>query len=73
MKTIRAVAVTLFVLAATVVTYVLLSEAYGSGPPYYGRTVNMDKWTSPIPIVLPIDLVAMALLSWSARRWIRRR
>jgi hypothetical protein len=22
-------------------------EAYGAGPPYYGRTTNMDKWEDP--------------------------
>ena len=63
----------LFILAAVVVNYVLLSEAYGDGPPYYGRTVNLDKWTSPLPIVVPIDLVAVATISWSAARRARRR
>ncbi len=29
----------------------LLDEAYGSGPPYYGRTTNMDKWDSPAPLL----------------------
>ena len=33
------------------INYDLLTEAYGSGPPHYGRTANMDKWTS-----LPKDL-----------------
>lgn len=25
----------------------VLNEAYGGGPPYYGRTTNMDKWQDP--------------------------
>ena len=70
---VRTVAIALFLLGAVVVNYVLLSEAYGDGPPYYGRTVNMDKWTSPLPIVVPVDLVAVAAISWSAARWTRRR
>ena len=24
-----------------------LVEMYGSGPPYYSRTTNMDKWHKP--------------------------
>ena len=27
--------------------YELLTETYGSGPPHYGQTTNMDKWSSP--------------------------
>ena len=70
---VRTVAIALFLLGAVVVNYVLLSEAYGDGPPYYGRTVNMDKWTSPLPIVVPVDLVAVAAIAWSAARLARRR
>ena len=73
MQMLRTGAMVLFILAAVVVNYVLLSEAYGDGPPYYGRTVNLDKWTSPLPIVVPIDLVAVATISWSAARRARRR
>ncbi|MCI0335951.1 MAG: hypothetical protein L0226_00095 [Acidobacteria bacterium] len=42
--------------------YTHLVEAYGSGPPYYGRTTNMDKWTNPIPILVVIDVIAVVLL-----------
>lgn len=34
-----------------------VTEAYGAGPPYYGRTANMDKWENPVPELLVIDLV----------------
>ncbi|WP_294321302.1 hypothetical protein [uncultured Sphingomonas sp.] len=37
------------------ITADMLNEAYGAGPPYYGRTVNMDKWTSPWFALVAID------------------
>jgi hypothetical protein len=48
-----------------------LIEAYGSGPPYYSRTVNMDKRQSPLPVLSAIDAVALVLLAVCAR-WSRR-
>jgi len=36
--------------------------AYGNGPPYYGRTTNMDKWESPIPTLVILDVVSLAVL-----------
>jgi hypothetical protein len=42
--------------------YINLIEAFGAGPPYYGRTTNMDKWTNPIPILLAIDIVIALFL-----------
>ncbi|WP_437587026.1 hypothetical protein [Sorangium sp. So ce1000] len=44
------------------VDWQLLSEAYGQAPPYYGRTENMDKWTSPIPALLLINGGALAVM-----------
>ena len=38
-----------------------LIEAYGSGPPYYGRTTNMDKWSSPIAFLIAVDVAALAI------------
>lgn len=54
------------VLIAVVATYLALSEAYGSGPPYFGRTENMDKWKDPVPYLVVFDLVcvAAAALLW---------
>lgn len=50
-------------LAATLwLNYSWLNEAYGAGPPYYGRTTNMDKWSSPLPLLAVADAVALALL-----------
>jgi ABC-type multidrug transport system permease subunit len=50
------------VTAAAWINYTNLNEAFGSGPPYYGRTTNMDKWTNPIPTLMLIDIVAALLL-----------
>ena len=42
-------------------TFDVVAESYGSGPPYYGRTTNMDKWTSPVPGLLAIDLPGLGI------------
>ncbi len=42
--------------------FINLAEAYGSGPPYYGRTTNMDKWSDPLPVLLLIDAVTVLLV-----------
>jgi hypothetical protein len=44
-----------------VINVSVLDEAYGAGPPYYGLTLNMDKWTSPWPLLVGIDIAALAL------------
>ena len=38
-----------------------LIEAYGSGPPFFGRTTNMDKWSSPWPTIGAVSAVAVLL------------
>jgi hypothetical protein len=48
--------------------YDMLWEAYGSGPPYYGRTTNMDKWSSPWPVLLVADGICAAAL-FVLSRW----
>jgi hypothetical protein len=43
-----------------------LLEAFGSGPPYYSRTTNMDKWQSPVPLLVGVDaavLIAVVVLA----------
>jgi hypothetical protein len=53
-----------------VLDYRILTEAYGDGPPYYGRTVNMDKWTSPLLPLLVVNglgAAATAVLSLLGR------
>jgi hypothetical protein len=38
-------------------------EAYGGGPPYYGRTTNMDKWSDPVPVLLVVDGATLAVVA----------
>lgn len=45
----------------------VLTEAYGAGPPFHGRTTNMDKWVSPWPWLAPLDIVAMLAVLLLAR------
>lgn len=52
-----AVAVTLLLVVGWF-SYIQVVEAYGSGPPYYGRTTNMDKWTDPMPLLAVVDVLA---------------
>lgn len=49
-----------------------LSDAYGSGPPYYARTMNMDKWTNPLPVLAAVD-IGFVLACAVYGRWIRRK
>ena len=37
--------------------------SYGDGPPYYGRTTNMDKWEDPISALALLNLVSIAAIS----------
>lgn len=61
------------VAAAVWVSVDLLNEAYGAGPPYYGRTTNMDKWVSPWPVLLLVDGLAAAVLIALAAPWRTKR
>lgn len=54
-------------------SYDSLHEAYGSGPPYYGRTVNMDKWHNPIPGLLMLDGLALLMGAAAVQLYRRRR
>ncbi|WP_322059356.1 hypothetical protein [Paraburkholderia sp. J63] len=51
--------------------WINLNEAYGSGPPYYSRTTNMDKWTNPLPVLAAVDVFAVLVVALLAL-WIRR-
>ena len=54
------------------INYVSLAEAYGSGPPHYGRTVNMDKWSDPLPGLLMLDVPALLMLAAASALFLRR-
>ncbi|MFM0051199.1 hypothetical protein [Caballeronia grimmiae] len=49
-----------------------LIEAYGSGAPYYSRTVNMDKWVDPLPLLALVDALTVLLL-FATVRMLRRK
>jgi len=38
-------------------------EYYGDGPPYFGRTTNMDKWQSPVVELLVMNALGLAWVS----------
>lgn len=64
----------LLLAGGTFVNYEALTEAYGSGPPYYSRSTNMDKWRDPLPELIVADiLVSLAAggLLWAGRRRLR--
>jgi hypothetical protein len=63
----------LSIAAAAWYTATSLTEAFGSGPPYYSRTTNMDKWESPVPTVIAVDLAALALSAVVLSPLFRRR
>lgn len=63
----RVFAVALCLLTAWI-NFNALSEAYGSGPPYFSQTTNMDKWSDPLPYIIPADIVVL-LVAWLAFRF----
>lgn len=50
-----------------------LREHFGSGPPYFSRTTNMDKWTDPRPGLVMIDVPALLMTGVAIRLFTRRR
>lgn len=72
----RYVTLTLTVsLAAMAVAYNIYvwTEMFGDGPPFYGRTTNMDKWDDPRPWIIPMDIVAACAILLTLRRLRRPR
>lgn len=56
---------------AVFVTYDNIVGAFGSGPPYYSQTTNIDKWQNPVPYLIGLDLFVLVVvffaLRWSLR------
>ena len=69
-----ACSVALLVLVAFVVYINVdgLTEAFGSVPPHYSRTTNMDKWTDPLPVLFLLDTISLAAVAgylwWALRK-----
>lgn len=53
--------------------YQELCEAYGKGPPYYSRTVNMDKWHDPVPGLLVLDAIGLLIFAAAVQMFRRRK
>lgn len=73
MRVLRWILAALMVAGAVWISADMLNEAYGAGPPYYGRTVNMDKWTSPWPVVGASVVIASAIAIVALRPWLKGR
>jgi hypothetical protein len=59
------------VVAATILHIEVYEEYFGNGPPYFGRTTNMDKWSNPIPALAIAD-GAILVACWIAWRWLNK-
>ena len=44
--------------------FAIHAEYFGNGPPYYGRTTNMDKGTSPVAAMVVTGALDLLSLSW---------
>jgi len=64
------IAIAILVLIAGYLDWLSLTEAYGSGPPYYGRTVNMDKWSNPLVSLAVVNSVAVIGILVASRKLI---
>ncbi|PTB20452.1 hypothetical protein C9I57_11300 [Trinickia symbiotica] len=57
--------VALLALAGSIMAFnvININEAFGDGPPYYGRTTNMDKWFNPLPALAAVDSLAVLVIA----------
>ena len=46
------------------VDYTVVLEYYGAGSPYYGRSINMDKWQNPLPFLALVNAVILAVIGF---------
>ena len=67
-RPIRTGLVTAIAIGVAVLNWSMLAEAYGSGPPYYSQTTNMDKWTSPWTLLGPVDVLSALIVFALFRR-----
>jgi hypothetical protein len=54
------------------VNFLVLVEYYGAGSPYYGRSVNMDKWKNPLPFLAFINVLLFAVIGLILKVFKRR-
>jgi hypothetical protein len=57
--------VALLALAGSIIAFnvININEAFGDGPPYYGRTTNMDKWFNPLPVLATVDSLGVLVIA----------
>ena len=53
---------------AVYISYDNIAGAFGSGPPYYSQTTNMDKWQKPIPYLNGFNLFSLLVAFLLTRR-----
>lgn len=71
MRALRWIAAAVMAAGAVWITIDMLNEAYGPGPPYFGRTVNMDKWTSPWFALVAINALVLLIVVTLLTTWRR--
>ncbi|MGL4094323.1 hypothetical protein [Agrobacterium cavarae] len=62
-RIVRTILILALLIAVIWLNATTLMDAYGPGPPYFGRTSNMDKWTNPLHWLLPLDVVCQSALN----------
>lgn len=55
-------AIWLCMLLLLIFDFINLNEFYGSGPPYYSRSTNMDKWADPLPSLIKVNGLFILIL-----------
>ncbi|PMS33229.1 hypothetical protein [Trinickia symbiotica] len=57
--------VALVALAGPIIAFnvININEAFGDGPPYYGRTTNMDKWFNSLPVLAAVDSLGLLVIA----------
>ena len=69
MRALRWALAALMAAGAVWITIDMLNEAYGPGPPYYGLSTNMDKWTSPWFALVAIDALVLLIVGTLLTTW----
>ena len=70
-RVILAATIAVLVILCLYIDYMTVVEFYGDGPPYYGRTTNMDKWHDPLPLLAFANLIVLAVIGLIARTFWR--
>ena len=58
----RVIILLILIIGVAYFNYVAIVEAFGSGPPYFSQTTNMDKWTNPLPYLIVLDVAVLLIV-----------